>query len=318
MKQNLNDSDNQKNGRILTYLEGLKGNRLEWKRSLNAPIRYAGGKSLAVGTILSSFPRNLNRLVSPFIGGGSIEFACSSLGIEIVSSDIFDKLVNFYNVLKENKQELITLLKQYDTSKETFESIRSDLIKDFKGEDKIKNNVELAAKYFYNHNLSYGPSYLGWSSGNYLNNPKKYSRMIEKLEKTDLSKMTFFNEDFKTFIPRYKEDFLYLDPPYFLGGSSKMFTGIYPMRNHPYHHKNFDHEKLREILKDHKGGFVLSYNDCIEIREMYKGYEIKEVAWQYTMGQGEKRIGKNRLEKDLTNIKSSHEILIIGKSLKWE
>jgi DNA adenine methylase len=36
--------------------------------------------------------------------------------------------------------------------------------------------------------------------------------------------------------------------------------------------------------------------------------------WQYTMGQGETRIGKNRAKRnyDNTNTKQSHEILIIG------
>ena len=107
-------------------------------------------------------------------------------------------------------------------------------------------------------------------------------------------------------------DILYLDPPYFLTGDSKMFKGIYPMRNFPIHHNTFNHELLAQLLKNHKGRFILSYNDCKFVREAYKDFRILEPSWQYTMGQGETRIGKNRIERgDDSNVKASHELLII-------
>lgn len=46
-----------------------------YKRYLGSPLRYAGGKSLAVGGILKYLPDGLNKVVSPFIGGGSVEVA---------------------------------------------------------------------------------------------------------------------------------------------------------------------------------------------------------------------------------------------------
>ncbi len=35
-----------------------------------------------------------------------------------------------------------------------------------------------------------------------------------------------------------------------------------------------DHERLRDTLENISGKFLLSYNDCPEIRELYKGYEM--------------------------------------------
>ena len=32
--------------------------------------------------------------------------------------------------------------------------------------------------------------------------------------------------------------------------------------NFPIHHKGFEHKKLRDLLRKHRGGFILSYNDC--------------------------------------------------------
>ena len=58
-------------------------------------------------------------------------------------------------------------------------------------------------------------------------------------------------------------------------------------------------------------------DECINsiLKQTYKDFEIKEIAWQYTMGQGETRIGKNRLERnyDNGNVKHSHELLILGE-----
>ena len=85
------------------------------------------------------------------------------------------------------------------------------------------------------------------------------------------------------------------------------------MRNFPVHHNGFNHELLSEKLKKHKGRFILSYNDCEWVRKTYKNYKILEPKWQYTMGQGETRLGKNRIQRgDNHNIKSSHELLIVN------
>jgi len=178
---------------------------------------------------------------------------------------------------------------------------------------KINNKIKLASYYYFNHNLSYGPSFLGWMSNVY-NSKKKWEKMIEKINNLNLENIEIKIGDFQNTIPQYNNTFMYLDPPYFIGGTSKTFAGIYPQRNEPIHHKDFDHLKLKNLLDKHKGGFILSYNDCNEIREFYKSYQIIPVQWQYTMGQGETRIGKNRiLSGSNSHVKKSHEILIIGK-----
>jgi len=110
----------------------------------------------------------------------------------------------------------------------------------------------------------------------------------------------------------HNDDFLFLDPPYYLGGDSKMFKGMYPNCNFAIHHNKFNHQRLFELLKSHRGGFLLTYNNCETIRELYKDYHQIFPEWQYTYGQGEKRIGKNRQQQeDETNIKESHEIIIV-------
>ncbi|MCS6796586.1 MAG: DNA adenine methylase [Raineya sp.] len=293
-----------------------------YKRYLGSPLRYGGGKSLAVGNIIERLPDTVERVVSPFIGGGSVEIAIAKeLEIEVIAYDIFEMLVNYWQVQISQPKELYERLSQIPNTKEEYEKIKN-LLKQIwnKKEGLLPNNysnlelLELAAFYYFNHNLSYGPGFLGWMSSIYTDR-KRYEAMLEKVRNFHVPKLSVYRESFETSIPKHNRDFLYLDPPYFLDGDSKMFKGIYPMRNFPIHHNGFKHDLLAELLKKHKGGFILSYNDCSWVRETYKDFEIIEIAWQYTMGQGETRIGKNRKSRNHDNhhIKTSHELLIIGR-----
>ena len=295
---------------------------------MKTPIRYAGGKSRAIKHI-TPYVTNVDKIVSPFLGGGSLEVHWASLGKEVVGYDLFDVLVNFWNVLLNNKEELVEKLKEILPTSEEYSRIKEilmkwdntqEMLKDWKTDhykrDEIieLDKVTAAAYYYFNHNTSYGPGYLGWGSSVYLTE-KKWNDMIDKISKFELPNLSVEQGSFEEVIPKHNDDFLYLDPPYYLEKDSdnKMFTGIYPMRNIPIHHDGFDHELLRDLLKKHKGGFILSYNNCETIREYYKEFEFHYPSWNYSMGNGEKRIGKNRIEAGITNSKESHEILIVKR-----
>nr|BAV59432.1 modification methylase [Candidatus Endomicrobium sp. MdDo-005] len=296
------------------FLNSLKnsGNGARYKRYLGSPLRYPGGKSLAVGLIVELIPDGVKKLVSPFFGGGSVEIACSrELEIKVIGYDIFDILVNYWQMQIDNPPELCKKLSEIRPTKENYLKIK-EILKKYWNEEIILNNLELAAFYFFNYNLSYGPGFLGWMSSIY-QDEKKYKTTLDRVKNFAPKNLNVFCDIFGNVIPRHKNDFLYCDPPYFLEGDSKMFKGIYPQRNFPVHHKGFDHNLLCDLLKKHRGGFILSYNDCSDIRRMYKDYKIVDVQWQYTLGQGEKRIGKNRIKNGTnSNIKKSHEILILG------
>lgn len=295
---------------------------------MKTPIRYAGGKSRAI-KIITPFVSDVDKIVSPFLGGGSLEVHWASMGKQIIGYDLFDVLVNFWNVLLNNKVELVEKLKEITPTLENYSQIKEILMKWDNTQEMLKNwktehykreeiitldNITSAAYYYFNHNTSYGPGYLGWGSSVYLQ-PKKWSDMIDKISKFNLPTLSVNQGSFETVLPNHINDFLYLDPPYYLEKDSdnKMFTGIYPMRNIPVHHNGFNHELLRDLLHNHKGGFVLSYNNCETIREYYSDFELRYPSWSYSMGNGEKRIGKNRIEAGITNSKDSHEILIVKR-----
>ena len=295
---------------------------------MKTPIRYAGGKTRAI-KIISPYLDNETKIVSPFMGGGSLEVNWAKKGIEVIGYDLFDALVNFWNVLLNNREELVEKLKTISPTPQEYNRIKEilmtwentqEMLKEWKTNhykrDEVitLDDVTAAAYYYFNHNTSYGPGYLGWGSSVYLKQ-NKWDTMVKNIDKFIIPTLSVKQGSFEEVLPNHTEDTLYLDPPYYLekDKDNKMFTGIYPMRNIPIHHNGFDHEKLRDLLKEHKGKFVLSYNNCETIREYYKDFEQVFPTWNYSMGNGETRIGKNREEAGITNSKDSHEILIIKR-----
>ena len=321
---------------LMNYLNHIKKpDGTGFKRVLISPLRYAGGKSKAIGLILEYLPKlKHKRIVSPFFGGGSFELAVSqNLGIEVIGYDIFEMLTNFWSILINNKEKFISELEKFEITSDEFTRNRHILLSywdkvkpetleyktmkqlDLTDEEKSRldnDKVMQAVYYYYNMSLSYGPMFLGWPSSNEIK-PEKFKRRMEFLKKMNIKNVSVRCADFKTAIKNHPDDFLFMDPPYYLGMDSKMFKGMYPNCNFAIHHNDFEHEAMCELLKNHKGGFLITYNNCETIRDWYSDYEQVFPEWQYTYGQGEKRIGKNRIENGTnSHIKESHEIFIIS------
>lgn len=223
--------------------------------------------------------------------------------------EIFDILVNYWKIQIEKPEDLYNELSKLNPTKETYNIIKEELKKHWEGKIKLPP-LKLAAYYYFNHNLSYGPGFLGWMSSVYADK-NMYQRLLERVKNFNVKNIKVECDSFENVIPLYKNDFLYCDPPYYLGGDSTVFKGLYPQRNFPIHHNNFNHELLKDLLLDHKGGFILSYNDTPTIRDWYKDFEIIELSINYTMGQGETRIGVNRRNKNANHIKETQELLIV-------
>lgn len=286
--------------------------KYKYGRYNGLPLRYAGGKSLAVGHVIENIPDGLTRLVSPFVGGASVEIACAKeLGMSVQAYDVFDILTNYWEVQLAEPDALAERISEWQPTKSQYAAVKERLRQHWKNEEPITDNLELAAHYWFNHNLSYGPGFLGWMSKIY-EQPDRFYRLLDKVRDFHCPSLSVRHGSFEDTIPSHKNEFLYCDPPYYLNGNSKMFRGIYPQRNFPVHHNGFRHDILRDLLREHDGGFILSYNDCETVRRWYSDFRIVEVEWQYTLGQGETRIGKNRIENGSNHhVKKSHELLIV-------
>jgi len=297
---------------------------------MKTPIRYAGGKSKAYKIITEYIPKlpYPERIISPFIGGGSLESKWSSeLGIDVHGFDIFHALVNFWNVLLNSPNEFADKLQELVPTKPNYEYIKEQLVrwdytqemlKDWKTDHYKRDPIQLdditaAAYYYFNHNLSYGPMYMGWMSKIY-ESQTKWDKMVHYIRSYRNPKLHVEEQSFDQVIPNFPKDLLYLDPPYYLDKDSdnKMLKPMYPNCNIGVHHTGFDHEKLRDLLHNHKGSFILSYNNCETIREYYKDFDLYYPEWHYSYQAGEKRVGKYKKERGVEHSKKdSHEILIV-------
>ncbi len=297
---------------------------------MKTPIRYAGGKSKAYKIITEYIPRlpYPKRIISPFLGGGSLESKWSSeLDIPVYGFDIFDALINFWSVLLSRPNDLADRLRELKPTKEEYENIKEillrwdytqDMLKDwhtdyYKREPIELSELDAAAYYFFNHNLSYGPMYLGWMSKIY-QSQTKWDKMTHYIGSYRNPNLEVCKASFDEIIPNYPNDLIYLDPPYYLkkDDDNKMLKGMYPNCNIDVHHTGFNHELLRDLLHNHKGTFILSYNNCETIREYYKDFTLVYPEWHYSYQAGETRVGKYKKERGVEhNKKESHEILII-------
>ena len=300
---------------------------------MKTPIRYAGGKSKAYKIITEYIPRlpYPQRIISPFIGGGSLESKWSSeLDIPVYGFDIFDALINFWSVLLSRPNDLADRLRELKPTKEEYEKVKEillrwdytqDMLKDwhtdyYKREPIELSELDAAAYYFFNHNLSYGPMYLGWMSKIY-QSQTKWDKMTHYIGSYRNPNLEVCKASFDEIIPNYPNDLIYLDPPYYLkkDDDNKMLKGMYPNCNIDVHHTGFNHELLRDLLHNHKGTFILSYNNCETIREYYKDFTLVYPEWHYSYQAGETRVGKYKKERGVEhNRKESHEILIIKDS----
>ena len=300
---------------------------------MKTPIRYAGGKSKAYKIITEYIPRlpYPQRIISPFIGGGSLESKWSSeLDIPVYGFDIFDALINFWSVLLSRPNDLADRLRELKPTKEEYEKVKEillrwgytqDMLKDwhtdyYKREPIELSELDAAAYYFFNHNLSYGPMYLGWMSKIY-QSQTKWDKMTHYIGSYRNPNLEVCKASFDEIIPNYPNDLIYLDPPYYLkkDDDNKMLKGMYPNCNIDVHHTGFNHELLRDLLHNHKGTFILSYNNCETIREYYKDFTLVYPEWHYSYQAGETRVGKYKKERGVEHNKNeSHEILIIKDS----
>ncbi len=120
--------------RINSYLDSIKSTNPDTKNKYKmvhlSPLRYAGGKSRAIGHIIEYLPKNIeNTIVSPFFGGGSFEFVASKkLGFKVLGYDIFDILVNYWNVQINEPEKLYQELKNLIPDKKNYTKNRHILL----------------------------------------------------------------------------------------------------------------------------------------------------------------------------------------------
>ena len=259
-------------------------------------IPWMGGKLILAPEIIKRFPSEYDKYIEVFGGGASVLFAQKPSEKFEVYNDYNSDLVNLFQVVRDkplafldalhvfplnSRQEFYEMMNLIKGNLDPPDFTESELaiaekvmdeesyleFKSFIEERASNRDAQRAVAFFKLIRYSYGNQ--GRSFACKPINLATIQNTISKCSQR-LSGVIIENKDFEDLIKQYDrpKSFFYLDPPYF--NAEKRYAVKF--------HK--DHERLRDVLKNVKGKWLLSYNDCPEIRELYKDYNMIELKRQ--------------------------------------
>jgi len=235
------------------------------RRRMNSFMSWVGGKKSLRDEILIRFPLEYERYIEVFGGAGWVLFHKTPEAFEVFN-DANSNLVNLYRCVRKNPRKLIKKLMFMINSRDDFRCIveqrRRGLFARFRDYDR-------AAKFYYLIQYSYGHK-----TDQYCCKPVSMWKKFPLIERAAarLQSVAIENRDFEALIKLYDRpnSFFYCDPPYY--DTESFYKDVDFTRE--------DHIRLRNTLLECEGKFLVSYNDCPEIRELWdvSGVYIEEVT----------------------------------------
>ena len=221
--------------------------------SINSFMAWVGGKKALRDEILARFPRNYKRYIEVFGGAGWVLFHKPPGNDFEVFNDFNGNLVNLYRCVREQPEALRNELRYMLNSRLDFEYMKGML-----HSRAVLPDVRRASYYYALIRYSYaaGTSTFGSQPHAMWNNFPLIESAAGRLQKVVIE-----NKDCVKLIRQYDrpESFFYCDPPYY--NADQYYEAVSS--------DGFDHAGLADALLGIKGKFLLSYNDCPEIRALY-------------------------------------------------
>lgn len=231
---------------------------------INSFMAWVGGKKALRDEILARFPLEYKRYIEVFGGAGWVLFHKPPGNDFEVFNDFNGNLVNLYRCVREQPDKLRDELRFLLNSRLDFEYMKQML-----HSQAALPDVRRAAYYYALIRYSYaaGTTTFGRQPHAMWNNFPLIEAAAGRLQKVVIE-----NKDCIKLIRQYdrKESFFYCDPPYYQ--ADQYYEAVSA--------DGFDHQGLAEALLAIDGKFLLSYNDCGFIRELYSrpGIVIESVT----------------------------------------
>ncbi len=219
---------------------------------MNSFMSWVGGKKALRDVIVPRLCHSCDRYVEVFGGGGWILFHKQPSKFEVYN-DFNPNLANLYRCVRDLPEELCEELRYSLNSRLDFEHIRETL----KSKTEIPD-IKRAA-YFYQiirESYASGLDSFGAQPHNMWRNFPLITEASRRLQTVVIE-----NKDFEKLIAQYDRPntIFYLDPPYYETEDYYEDVGF----------TRADHQRLCNALMGIKGKFLMSYNACPEIAEMY-------------------------------------------------
>jgi DNA adenine methylase len=232
-------------------------------------FRYPGGKHYAIN-LLNPFIDCVEHTEyrEPFVGGGSVFFNKEKSAKNWIN-DIDKELAITYKLVADpvTRKKLIKLVGNEIATKERWRELF---------EFQPKTELEVAYKYYYLNRTSFSGKLISAAWGYRPKRSLPPERWFERInpcgEKLEGVKIT--SVDFEKVIraTSKNEVLIFADPPYFS-----------PTKNKHYRHgfTAEDHLRLSGALKETDFKFILTYDDCSGVRDLYKWANVYPVEFFY-------------------------------------
>ena len=258
-------------------------------------LRYPGGKSKAVEKIIANIPANIKEFREPMVGGGSVSLVVKQLfpNVKVKINDLNYDLICFWKTLRDNPDELI---KEVRKIKETYKDGRK-LYNEFTTKNG-GNEFERAVRFFVLNRITFSGTV---DSGGYSQQAfeKRFTdSAIEKLKLASeiIKDFEITHGDYEKLLFEDGEGvFIFLDPPYYSTAKSKLYGKNGNL------HLSFDHERFAANMKKCKHLWLITYDDCTEVRELFSFAYIYPWELQYGMNNYKQKTARKGRELFITN-----------------
>lgn len=242
----------------------------------NIAFSWYGGKYSHLDWLLPLLPKT-NAYCEPFGGSAAVLLNKEPCGVETYN-DLDGEIVNFFNVLRNKKDELITILELSPYSREEFANAIVD--------NKELTDVEMARRFYIKARQSFNSSVGALSQGDWAfsktdrtgNKSKRVSSWLNSFDKLEavalrLRMVQLENDYAIPVIKRYdsEETLFYCDPPYPFESRTR------DTQKYAHEMTEAEHRELAECLREVKGMVALSGYQCELMNELYGDWNRHDV-----------------------------------------
>ena len=262
--------------------------------NIKSPLRYPGGKSRAIKSIAECLPEKFSEFREPFVGGGSVFIYLKQRfpNLKISINDLNPELFLFWHLAKSDLPKLVSEVRQIKENSQDGKLLFAELAH---VNVNTLSDLERAVRFFVLNRITFSGTIEsgGFSLESF---HKRFTNSsidrLEKLENILTQDIQVTNLDYSHLINEPgKEVFIFLDPPYVKAEKSKLYGKKGDL------HTGFDHQRFAEILKQCPHKWLITYDDCPEIRENFKWANI--IAWELQYGMNNYKQKKAEKGKEL-------------------
>ena len=257
-------------------------------RPVGAFLKWAGGKARLVSCIVKRVEHeslDIQRYHEPFVGGGAVFFALRQADLfESASlSDDNEELAETYRVVRDGVAKLSRHLRDHAREYDRREGIaRAKYYYTVRDQKRPRSPAGRAARLIFLNKTCFNGLYRVNSRGKFNVphgrhvSPRILDRDGLRDASTALNGTEISSRDFEDACAKAEPgDFVYLDPPYQPLSETSLFTSY---TKHGFGPE--EQRRLRDVFDDLTTRGVhalLSNSDHPDIRELYKGYHLREV-----------------------------------------